>query len=383
MKKILYIILLSMACLSCNREDGGTWFNHTIPYEGELAADELVVTGRLQTGETPIIFVNSSRSLQDGSNWDTLYIPNPYPWIDKVEEIRIYKKRYLDDAIVEMQINDGEWQPLTAEIYDEHYTAAYGIEYDLKACRFVSDYVLQPSDKVSIRVHHNDYPNVATVTQTMPHFAAAEVVLLDTLPAEKMAEYKLTMPAYPASDDCLMNISATMYAHARTIAIDDTTTYRYTHWRIYSKDARFAQYDKLTQSISYGYYAGCSLGLYAPPATEPATITLRSDYDSGRRSNDWHTPTEADSVVITVSMVSHDDYLNNSSLMNAGVFPRTTQYVISDPYLEDNQGYGMQQTMESMFNMLGRLEGSQVYDNIEGGIGHVTTAATQRFVIRF
>lgn len=43
----------------------------------------------------------------------------------------------------------------------------------------------------------------------------------------------------------------------------------------------------------------------------------------------------------------------------------------------------MKQNLLLISMLLGNLEGSQVFDNIDGGVGHVTAVANQRLVIRF
>ena len=384
MKKInkyIFILISILAMSSCYRTEGN-WFYHPIDMEGETTKPELVVNGTLAAGEPACIYVNSTRNLQDKSNWDTLYLPDPRD-TTRIYSLPIYKRQYIADAIVEMSVDGGDWQALHAEYFEQNYKWSFDITYSIANYRYISDAVLLPGQEVSLRVSHKDFEQMATVTQTIPHFPEASVANVDTIRENKMVKYDIQMAAYPKSDDYLLKITSTMYGHQYQHYYDNDAEYTYPQYYsyLYSQDARFAKYDALLRRISLGYFSADKMGLYAPLENEATTYAMASYFMPTYVSTEYgsYQSSRTDSVVVNISAVSPDEYTNAVSLASAGIIKQD----LIDPFMIDNPAESVSQDINNMLNTLGNLEGSQVFDNIDGGVGHVTAVANQHLVIRF
>ena len=82
------------------------FFYKTIEYKGEVEDEQMVLTANLEAGKTPRIFLNASMFFSD-SKTDTVHTATKNEFIYGVQ------RKWIKDAVVEMQINDGEWQTLT------------------------------------------------------------------------------------------------------------------------------------------------------------------------------------------------------------------------------------------------------------------------------
>ncbi len=328
------------------------------------------------------------------SKTDTVHTPTENEFIYGVQ------RKWIKDAVVEMQINDGEWQTLTGApdtIY--YYNDNRGEIWNQLAYSYKNDYVFQPGDLVRIRATHPNFQNQVAASQKIPQFAGSETYNYKYNKINDysgLLEFDLTLPPYEGNEGDIMNFVGYAYLRQRVGSYYDgydenyNPVYRDTLYDvfsmqnvIYSRGLGFEKYDNFNYSLSLGYWGARSKGLYHNTNTYGTEVSLpmkvfyRPYSRSGQRSYEI-----TDSIVIEVKVVSKDYYRNASSLIAA------TNYYNSVPdywSTEADDAFGdisdIINDIQESFAELGNMEGVQVFSNVDGGFGHVTASATERIVI--
>lgn len=387
MKRIYILILSAVLLNSCD------FFYKTIEYKGEVEDEQMVLTANLEAGKTPRIFLNASMFFSD-SKTDTVHTATEKEFIYGVQ------RKWIKDAVVEMQINDGEWQTLTGApdtIY--YYNDDRREIWNQLAYSYKNDYVFQPGDLVRIRATHPNFQNQVAASQKIPQFAGSETYNYKYNKINDysgLLEFDLTLPPYEGNEGDIMNFVGYAYLRQRVGSYYDgydenfNPVYRDTLYDvfsiqsvIYSRGLGFEKYDNFNYSLSLGYWGARSKGLYHNANTYGTEVSLPMKVfyhpysRSGQRSY-----TITDSIVIEVKVVSKDYYRNASSLIAA------TNYYNNVPdywSTEADDAFGdisdIINDIQDSFAELGNMEGVQVFSNVDGGFGHVTASATERIVI--
>lgn len=387
MKRIYILILSAVLLTSCD------FFYKTIEYKGEVEDEQMVLTANLEAGKTPRIFLNASMFFSD-SKTDTVHTATKNEFIYGVQ------RKWIKDAVVEMQINDGEWQTLTGTPDTIYYcNDNRGEIWNQLAYSYKNDYVFQPGDLVRIRATHPNFQNQVAASQKIPQFAGSETYNYKYNKINDysgLLEFDLTLPPYEGNEGDIMNFVGYAYLRNRVGSYYDgydenyNPVYRDTLYDvfsmqnvIYSRGLGFEKYDNFNYSLSLGYWGARSKGLYHNSNTYGTEVSLpmkvfyRPYSRSGQRSYEI-----TDSIVIEVKVVSKDYYRNASSLIAA------TNYYNSVPdywSTEADDAFGdisdIINDIQESFAELGNMEGVQVFSNVDGGFGHVTASATERIVI--
>lgn len=398
--RLLPLALLPLLFTSCY--DEGNWFSHPVKFTGEVEASRMVLTGVLYAGQRPELLLNTSYFFLDTLSTEVVEVthqssPNSDPYTYTTTRAR---RGYIDDALVEMQVDGGEWEKLRVErrkvnLYADNSTNTAYVEEPF----YTSDRILLPGQTVSIRASHPDFAEEASVTQRIPSYPGAELSFLrvDSFPnamsysTSKLAVLSLTVAPYTADTTDMLCLRATSYQTRREIYGPDAYDYPDTtilyplepEDAIYSNDYSFAAYDIVNEPLSYGHYGARSLGLFrqANTTSSPLTMTLWTDYvqyeyayEYGDLVSDYTT----DSIVVEVLSVSRDAYLHASSITEAGYYHK---YLNDYWGSSESTGQDIIDEIMEIFDELGGMEGVQVFSNVEGAFGHVTAAATERLVI--
>ncbi|MGM9810652.1 MAG: DUF4249 family protein [Paludibacteraceae bacterium] len=377
MKRIVqYILFLFvLACTACDSENN--FFYHPVAFNGKVTEPQMVVTARLYADSVPVVHVNRSRFFQDKDRYDSIksnYFGNEYyEYFLKNDE--------LSNAMVQMQVNDGDWQTL-------HETPEHV---------YTSDHRLQPNDLVNIRVVHPDFSDVATVQQRIPAPAQASITFSEIDTMQTTFSFGIDLPAYTGDSTHLLRISCTSYVqnihyeyYGDSLFYVDTIHENYPY--VFSNDLRFARCDKTNETLSDGYYGANSIGLYVPVSNVPTHYDMKgalspyyhsSHYYGKPSSSPYHYPyitTQLDSIEIRVETVTIDEYLTWATML-AGYY--VYQYV-PDYFRSDNSDaddlVDIIEIIQEMFDEMGNMEGVQLYDNVEGGIGHVSALNSNTYI---
>ena len=309
MKRIYILILSAVLLTSCD------FFYKTIEYKGEVEDEQMVLTANLEAGKTPRIFLNASMFFSD-SKTDTVHTATKNEFIYGVQ------RKWIKDAVVEMQINDGEWQTLTGApdtIY--YYNDNRGEIWNQLAYSYKNDYVFQPGDLVRIRATHPNFQNQVAASQKIPQFAGSETYNYKYNKINDysgLLEFDLTLPPYEGNEGDIMNFVGYAYLRQRVGSYYDgydenyNPVYRDTLYDvfsmqnvIYSRGLGFEKYDNFNYSLSLGYWGARSKGLYHNTNTYGTEVSLPMKVfyhpysRSGQRSYEI-----TDSIVIEVKVVS-------------------------------------------------------------------------------
>ena len=387
MKRIYILILSAVLLTSCD------FFYKTIEYKGEVEDEQMVLTANLEAGKTPRIFLNTSMFFSDGKT-DTVHTATKNDFIYGVQ------RKWIKDAVVEMQINDGEWQMLTGAPDTIYYNDENrGNTWNQLAYSYKNDYVFQPGDLVRIRATHPNFKNQAAASQKIPQFAGAEAYNYKYNKINNytgLLEFDLTLPPYEGNEGDIMNFVGFAYVRDRVGSYYDgydenyNPIYKDTLYdmfslqsAIYSRGVGFEKYDNFNCSLSLGYWGARSKGLYHNPNTYGTEVSLPIKvfyYPYTRKDQRSYVIT--DSIVVEVKVVSKDYYRNASSVIAA------TNYYLGVPdywRTEADDAFDdisdIINDIQDAFAELGNMEGVQVFCNVDGGFGHVTASATERFVI--
>jgi len=407
-----FAVLIMVMLVACDLENN--FFYHPVEFKGEVEEAHMVITTHLRAGEAPVVRVGRSFFFMDSTAVDT--VRYTYEDADGPIEIEYLGIRgYLRGATVEMQVGDGPWETLIGRedsiVYrrDYDYVGNAAIEH---AYGYYSTHVLSEGDLVNIRVTHPDFKQTATASQRIPRRAGAKLLSVDTLRAPKAlyTEWLLNMdveiPEYQGADDDVMCFTATSYVTRyfnTTYCVDldslynpiyrDTTYSQLYMFRyVFARGAGFERYDNINEKLSLDYWGSNQLGLYRNAnryGTEidipikmcysPWEINYYGSY--GGEDSTYYMLTRTDSVVLDVRMVSRAAYLQMASMVSGGY-----RYVdVQDIWGSNTGGSDFDlddiiNEIQDAFAELGNLEGVQVYGNVTGGYGHVTSEATDHIV---
>ena len=374
---IQYILFLVVfACAACDPDNN--FFYHPVTFCGEVTEEQLVLTGILLADEKPRLYVNSSRFFQDTVPLDSMFHEGGWNGY----YLYYHNPRFLPEAQVEMSVDDGDWQAMYADTFS---IAQYG---GATGYYFTADKLLRAGEQVVFRVRHPRFQQVASVSQQIPFAPQATITVLPDSYREgdiRFLGFQVNLPAYRGDTSHFYRFKATTYLTNHEEYQDRDTSFHYT-WQesysyTYSCDMRMMTCQEINKSLSKGYY-GSSLGLYAPASHEPTQYQLLAlqcnpKYPAPQRIGYDSIWAEIDSIVFSVETVTRDEYLHWAKMVQGKYVSRYAPDYFAE---ESNNNTGMGNIVEDvqdMFDEMGNMEGVQLYDNVEGGIGHVTASTSQ------
>ena len=374
---IQYILFLVVfACAACDPDNN--FFYHPVTFRGEVTEEQLVLTGILLADEKPRLYVNSSRFFQDTLPMDSMFHEgrgNGY-------YLYYNNPRFLPDAQVEMQIDKGDWQAMYADTFS---IAQYG---GATGYYFTADKLLRAGEQVAFRVSHPRFQQVASVSQQIPFAPQATITVLPDSYQEgdiRFLGFQVNLPAYRGDTSHFYRFKATTYLTNHEEYQDPDTAFHYT-WQesysyTYSRDMRMMTCQEINKSLSKGYY-GSSLGLYAPASHEPTQYQLLAlqcnpQYPTPQRIGYDSIWADIDSIVLHVETVTRDEYLHWAKMVQGKYVSRYAPNYFAEESNNNNGMGNIVEDVQDMFDEMGNMEGVQLYDNVEGGIGHVTASTSQ------
>ena len=373
------VFLVVFACTACDSDNN--FFYHPVTFCGEVTEEQLVLTGILLADEKPRLYVNSSRFFQDTLPMDSMFHEgrgNGY-------YLYYNNPRFLPDAQVEMQIDKGDWQAMYADTFS---IAQYG---GATGYYFTADKLLRAGEQVAFRVRHSRFQQVASVSQQIPFAPQATITVLPDSYREgdiRFLGFQVNLPAYRGDTSHFYRFKATTYLTNHEEYQDRDTSFHYT-WQesysyTYSCDMRMMTCQEINKSLSKGYY-GSSLGLYAPASHEPIPFRLLAlqcnpQYPTPQRIGYDSIWTDIDSIILNVETVTRDEYLHWAKLLQGKhIYQSTPDFFREET--SDNSGMGnIVEDVQDIFDEMGNMEGVQLYDNVEGGIGHVSAVNSFTYI---
>ena len=370
------VFLVVFACTACDSDNN--FFYHPVTFRGEVTEEQLVLTGILHADEKPRLYVNSSRFFQDTVPLDSMFHEGGWNGY----YLYYHNPRFLPEAQVEMSVDDGKWQAMYADTFS---IAQYG---GATGYYFTADKLLRAGEQVAFRVRHPRFQQVASVSQQIPFAPQATITVLPDSYQEgdiRFLGFQVNLPAYRGDTAHFYRFKATTYLTNHEEYQDPDTAFHYT-WQesysyTYSRDMHMMTCQEINKSLSKGYY-GSSLGLYAPASHEPTQYQLLAlqcnpTYPAPQRIGYDSIWAEIDSIVFSVETVTRDEYLHWAKMVQGKYVSRYAPDYFAE---ESNNNTGMGNIVEDvqdMFDEMGNMEGVQLYDNVEGGIGHVTASTSQ------
>lgn len=293
-----------------------------------------------------------------------------------------HNPRFLPDAQVEMSVDDGEWQAMYADTFS---IAQYG---GATGYFFTADKLLRAGEQVAFRVSHPRFQQVASVSQQIPFAPQATITVLPDSYQEgdiRFLGFQVNLPAYRGDTSHFYRFKATTYLTNHEEYQDPDTAFHYT-WQesysyTYSRDMQMMTCQEINKSLSKGYY-GSSLGLYAPASHEPVPFRLLAlqcnpQYPTPQRIGYDSIWAEIDSIVFSVETVTRDEYLHWAKMVQGKYVSRYAPDYFAEESNNNNGMGNIVEDVQDMFDEMGNMEGVQLYDNVEGGIGHVTASTSQ------
>ena len=379
MKRYIHILCLSGICLiltACDSDNN--FFYHPVTFRGEATEEQLVLTGILHADEQPRLYVNSSRFFQDTVPMDSMFHEGGWNGY----YLYYHNPRFLPDAQVEMQIDNGDWQTMYADTFS---IAQYG---GATGYYFTADRLLREGEQAVFRVSHPRFQQVASVSQQIPFTPKAIITALPDVYQEgevNFINFQVELPAYRGDTSHLYRFQATTYITNHEEYQDPDTCFHYiwqdTYSYLYSRDIQFLTCKEINKSLSKGYY-GSSLGLYAPVSHEPTQYQLLAlqcnpKYPAPQRIGYDSIWAEIDSIVLSVETVTRDEYLHWAKIVQGKYVSRYAPDYFAEESNNNNGMGNIVEDVQDMFDEMGNMEGVQLYDNVEGGIGHVTASTSQ------
>ncbi|MGM9825299.1 MAG: DUF4249 family protein [Paludibacteraceae bacterium] len=374
---VQYILFLFvLACTACDSDNN--FFYHPVTFRGEVTDEQLVLTGFLRADEQPRLYVNSSRFFQDTVPLDSMFHEGGWNGY----YLYYHNPRFLPDAQVEIQIDNGDWQTMYADTFS---IAQYG---GATGYYFTADRLLREGEQAVFRVSHPRFQQVASVSQQIPFAPKANITALPNAYQEKevkFIEFQVELPAYRGDTSHFYRFQATTYITNHEEYQDPDTCFHYiwheSYSYIYSRDIHFLTCKEINKSLSKGYY-GSSLGLYAPTSHEPTQYQLLAlqcnpKYPTPLRTGYDSIWAEIDSIVLNVETVTRDEYLHWAKMVQGKYVSRYAPDYFAEESNNNNGMGNIVEDIQDMFDEMGNMEGVQLYDNVEGGIGHVTASTSQ------
>lgn len=386
MKRYFAIWTIALLCATCmcSCDPENNFFYRPVTFKGDIKEPKLVVTGVLHAGKKPTIYVNQSVFFTEDKR-DSMWVDYPDYWEESGEYVPYENRHYLSDAAVEMQVNGGEWQALSVVTVrnDEYYPPVISYYY-------TNEHRFAEGERVTIRVQHKDFADIATVSQRIPFSPQAAVHFGTYDTTQTTIPFDVDIAAYDGDSTDILRIRAITYTHQCRTRYNNNRPYRtdtlYTQYpNVYSQDIRFAPYDKTNKSLSLNYFGADTLGLYTAMPTQLTRYSMRAavrkkyysynyDYDKTIQTQSY----DIDSIVVSIETVSRDEYLNIASMLIARhYYPRVPDYFTEEDSYDDMSD--IIENIKDIFDEMGNMEGTQLYDNVDGGIGHVSAVHSQHF----
>lgn len=374
---VQYIVFLVVfACTACDSDNN--FFYHPVTFRGEVTEEQLVLTGILHADEKPRLYVNSSRFFQDTVPLDSMFHEGGWNGY----YLYYHNPRFLPEAQVEMSVDDGDWQTMYADTFS---IAQYG---GATGYYFTADKLLRAGEQVAFRVSHPRFQQMASVSQRIPFAPQATITVLPDSYQEgdiRFLGFQVNLPAYRGDTSHFYRFKATTYLTNHEEYQDPDTAFHYT-WQesysyTYSRDMQMMTCQEINKSLSKGYY-GSSLGLYAPVSHEPIQFQLLAlqcnpKYPAPQRIGYDSIWAEIDSIVFSVETVTRDEYLHWAKMVQGKYVSRYAPDYFAEESNNNNGMGNIVEDVQDMFDEMGNMEGVQLYDNVEGGIGHVTASTSQ------
>ena len=382
MKRYIHILCLSGICLiltACDSDNN--FFYHPVTFRGEATEEQLVLTGILRADEQPRLYVNSSRFLQDTVPMDSMFHEGGWNGY----YLYYHNPRFLPDAQVEMQIDNGDWQTMYADTFSiAQYGGAIGYY-------FTADRLLKEGEQAVFRVSHPRFQQVASVSQQIPFTPKAIITALPDAYQEgevNFINFQVELPAYRGDTSHFYRFQATTYITNHEEYQDPDTCFHYiwhdSYSYLYSRDIQFLTCKEINKSLSKGYY-GSSLGLYSPVSHEPIQFQLLAlqcnpEYPAPQRIGYDSIWAEIDSIVLSVETVTRDEYLHRAKMVQGKYVSRYAPDYFAEESNNNNGMGNIVEDIQDMFDEMGNMEGVQLYDNVEGGIGHVSAVNSNTYI---
>lgn len=381
MKRYIHILCLLGICLILTACDSNNnFFYHPVPFRGEVTEEQLVLTGILHADEQPRLYVNSSRFFQDTVPMDSMFHEGGWNGY----YLYYHNPRFLPDAQVEMQIDNGDWLTMYADTFSiAQYGGAIGYY-------FTADRLLKEGEQATFRVSHPRFQQVASVSQQIPFTPKAIITALPDAYQEgevNFINFQVELPAYRGDTAHFYRFQATTYITNHEEYQDPDTCF-HDIWQenfsyIYSRDIQFLTCKEINKSLSKGYY-GSSLGLYAPVSHEPIQFQLLAlqcnpKYPAPQRIGYDSIWAEIDSIVLSVETVTRDEYLHWAKMVQGKYVSRYAPDYFAEESNNNNGMGNIVEDIQDMFDEMGNMEGVQLYDNVEGGIGHVSAVNSDTY----
>ena len=377
---VQYIVFLVVfACTACDSDNN--FFYHPVTFRGEVTEEQLVLTGILHADEKPRLYVNSSRFFQDTVPLDSMFHEGGWNGY----YLYYHNPRFLPEAQVEMSVDDGDWQTMYADTFS---IAQYG---GATGYYFTADKLLRAGEQVAFRVSHPRFQQVASVSQQIPFTPKAIITALPDAYQEgevNFINFQVELPAYRGDTSHFYRFQATTYITNHEEYQDPDTCFHYI-WQdsysyLYSRDIQFLTCKEINKSLSKGYY-GSSLGLYAPVSHEPTQYQLLAlqcnpKYPAPQRIGYDAIWAEIDSIVLSVETVTRDEYLHWAKMVQGKYVSRYAPDYFAEESNNNNGMGNIVEDIQDMFDEMGNMEGVQLYDNVEGGIGHVSAVNSNTYI---
>ncbi len=316
---ILYLLLL--CCTACET---------VIPYNGVADEPQMVVGVSLTN--------------------DTLFnaiVSRTYFFMDEVNQS--YDLR-LNDAVVQFQVNDGEWQradkvPANAEK-----------PYDMSRFNFTkrTSKPFQPYDTVRIKVTDKKF-GTATAQQVFPK--QPSFTIKDVRQDAETLSFLLHIDAYPASADVVLGIGA--YINETVIVnLSEALVQTREYWRIFSPDAIFALLtnsqkgtdDAVLESINNHYFTIREIMPLFLPTNQ---VEQGRDIWIVILKEQYQRVTDATiKIQLSAMPIDYYYYVTSMAMANDDISTPSTGNIFGD-----------------MMEEFGEQESVQIYSNISGGIG--------------
>lgn len=361
-------------------------FHKMIEYNGKEEDPVLCLNAEVIVGRPLKVYVTRSWFFLD----ENRFVGNP--------KNQIARRGIVSDANVQMQVNDGDWQPLTFVHLPD--TTLYGHVIE-SASYYTCDCNFKAGDKVTLRAEHQDYETV-TATEVVP--AKPQFTVMQNEQREKVFSFTFSVDSIPAANDGVVFFYVIGFGHRQNTSIqirekvDDGYAYDTIVYyepivcqRIFSEDFMFSEYN--LPRTSHGFYTqNGPLYTSADHFLSNKQVTILLDCAKYNYNGEIWTDTIGsdvianrydlrgvddaklvlDSVVVNVRLSNYAFYRYRATVLaNSGSSSRSAPELS----LYDNNGGGEDfgdifGEISEIFSELGVQESYQAYSNVDGGFGH-------------
>lgn len=418
-KRLLYILTILMVLTSCDEDN---WFSHRVEYKDVIEPQQLVLTSFLQPGKEVRLMVNHSWFFLDPNRADK----RTNNWNGE-DRYGLTKEDPLPDAVVTMTVNGKTTYTLT-------YTQRASDRYSFITERYYTtdEYTVTSGDQLFFTVTHPDY-GTATTSEYVPYHVPFTV---DGLSEDGCnATFNLHLQSYPYQEgDVLLFRAHTVVRMERFTKDRDVLYYRdttyfhngrpyqssypvYSEWYdtsyvysqqenyVYGQHMDFSRFEG-NRAMSKGYYGNdCryDMGLCLPASAVKDGLTIpMATFLTYKQNQSYSRPGyyeydgfddpyfvelydstaySLDSIELEVFVLSAQETMCRIANDKIGGSHYVPAYPQSESSIADDAGDIIDE-IQDMFDTMGNMEGYQVYDNVAGGIGHVTASARQKVVLR-